>query len=215
MSGCCRPGAYEVMFGERQARKDLRRYRRRGLSGDARRAVAFLRSAGLDGATVLEVGGGIGAAAVELLRAGAERAVNVELSSGYEPAARELVDEHGIAPERVERRVGDFVAAAPDLPTADAVLMNRVVCCYPDYAALLRAAASHARGFLVYTYPRDAPVTRLVVWIANAVMRLAGREFRAYVHPRRAMLAVAEAQGLRLVEEHRGAVWQVAALART
>jgi magnesium-protoporphyrin O-methyltransferase len=203
------------MFGKRQARKDLRRYRRRGLSGDARRAVAFLRSAGLQGATVLEVGGGIGAAAVELLRAGAERAVNVELSSGYELVARELVDEEGIAHEWVERRIGDFVAAAPGLPAADVVMMNRVVCCYPDYAALLDAAASHARRFLVYTYPREGPAARTVVGIANAVMRLAGREFRAYVHPRRAMLAVAEAQGLRLVREHRGVVWQVAAFART
>jgi magnesium-protoporphyrin O-methyltransferase len=215
MSSCCRPGAYEVMFGERQARRDLRRYKQRGLPADARRGVEFLRSQGIEGATVLEVGGGIGAAAVELLHAGAERAVNVELSPSYEQAAADLLADARLGAERVERRIGDFVETARAIDAADAVVMNRVVCCYPDYPELLGAAATHARRFLVYTYPRDAAVARAVVRIANLALRVAGREFRAYVHPRRAMLAVAEAQGLRLVEEHRGAVWQVAALART
>jgi hypothetical protein len=202
------------MFGERQARRDLRRYRRRGLPGDARHALEFLREEGVEGATVLEVGGGIGAAAVELLGSGAARAVNVELSSGYESAAAELLLEAGIDGGRVERHVADFVTEAGALEPADVVVMNRVVCCYPDHAALLGAAASHARRSLVYTYPRDSVVARAVVRIANAALRVAGREFRAYVHPRRAMLAVAESQGLRVAREHRGVVWQVAALTR-
>lgn len=214
MSSCCRPGGYDEMFGERQARKDLRRYRRRGLHGDAREVVAFLRDAGIEDATVLEVGGGIGAAAVELLQAGAARATNVELSTGYEAAASELLAERGVARERLERRIGDFVAAAPELPAADAVVMTRVVCCYPDYTALLGAAAGHTRRFLVFTYPRDGAVARAVVGLANLAQRLAGREFRAYAHPRRAMLAVAESQGLRVLRERRGLVWQVAALGR-
>ena len=214
MARCCRPDAYEEMFDERQARRDLRRYRRRGLPSDARSVVQFVRDEGIAGATVLEVGGGIGAPAVELLRAGAERAVNVELSPGYEAAAEELVREEGVERERVDRRIGDFVDTAGELEPADAVILIRVVCCYPDHAALLSAAASRARRLLVFTYPRDGAVARVVGRVANLALRLAGRDFRAYVHPRRAMLAVAEANGLRLVREHRGAVWQVAALAR-
>jgi magnesium-protoporphyrin O-methyltransferase len=202
------------MFGDRQARRDLRRYRRRGLPGDARRVVEFLRGEGLEGATVLEVGGGIGAAATELLRAGASRVVNVELSAGYEAAAGELLREVGVDGECVERRVGDFVGIASELDAAEAVVMIRVVCCYSDYAALLDAAASRARRFLVYTYPRDGAVVRAAVRLANFTLRLGGRDFRACVHPRGEMLGVAEAQGLRLVHEHRGAVWRVAALAR-
>lgn len=202
------------MFGERQARRDLRRYRRRGLPDDARRVVEFLRGRGLAGTTVLEVGGGIGAVATELLRAGADRVVNVELSSGYEATAGELLRQEGIGSERVERRVGDFVGIASELDAADALVMVRVVCCYPDYAALLEAAASCARRFLVYSYPHDGAVARAAVKLANLALRVGGRDFRGYVHPRIAMLAVAEAHGLRLVHEHRGTVWQVAALAR-
>src|SRR6266542_3634022 len=62
----------------------------------------------------------IGLLQIELLRAGAARAINVELSGGYELSARDLLAEAGLA-ERVERRIADFVADAERLPTADAV----------------------------------------------------------------------------------------------
>jgi spermidine synthase len=60
---------------------------------DASAGVAFLRRRGIEGMAVLEVGGGVGATLIELVRAGAERAVNVELSPAYEPLAAELVRE--------------------------------------------------------------------------------------------------------------------------
>src|SRR5919109_2151952 len=102
MGGCCSvPRGYEKMFGERSARRDAKRYRRKGLDDTGKRIVAFLREGGLEGATVLEIGGGVGAIEVEVLRAGAERAVNVELSPYYEEAARGLWREAGVE-ERAE-----------------------------------------------------------------------------------------------------------------
>jgi hypothetical protein len=197
------------MFDERQARRDLRRWRDKGLKPDARDAVDFL--AGHDVRTVLEIGGGIGAAQVELLRRGAERTVNVELSPGYEPVALELARAEGVD-DRVERRLGD--AAAAELPDADAVLLNRVVCCYPDFDALLGAAAEHARRYLVFTFPRSGRLGSAVVAAGNLALRLGRRDFRAYAHPRAALIAAAEARGLRLVHERRAFVWQTVALAR-
>src|SRR5712691_1151450 len=103
MRGCCPPAGCEV-FTERVARRDAQRYRRRGLGKVARRLVALVAG---KGAEVLEVGGGVGAMQIELLRAGAERAVNVELSPAYEPEAEKLLRETGLE-ERVERHVLDF-----------------------------------------------------------------------------------------------------------
>ena len=65
--------------------------------------------------TVLEVGGGIGAAGLKLLQAGAARAVNVELSPAYGPVASQLLREAGLV-GRVETLVCDFVAEAGDTP---------------------------------------------------------------------------------------------------
>jgi len=46
--------------------------------------VEFLELSGIEGATVLEIGGGVGEIQIELLKRGAASSVNLELSSAYE-----------------------------------------------------------------------------------------------------------------------------------
>jgi 2-polyprenyl-3-methyl-5-hydroxy-6-metoxy-1,4-benzoquinol methylase len=210
---CCAPKGYEKLFGERTARRDAKRYRRKGLDETAERMVGFLRSRGVEGATVLEIGGGVGAVDVELLKAGAERAVNVELSSSYEAAARELWGEQGLA-DRIEYRVANVAEDGREIEAADAVLMHRVVCCYPNYDALVGAAAGRAGRYLVMSFPRERMLIRPVFAAINLVARLLRWEYRSYVHPVAGILAVAERHGLRPALGHQGFVWQIAALER-
>ncbi len=212
MKSCCRAESYGAFFSEKAARRALRRYRKRGLDGLSARISAVVRDRGLRGATVLEIGGGIGALEVELLRAGAARGMNVELSPEYEEAAAELTAEHGLE-GRIERRVGDVVTE-PSVPEADAVVLNRVVCCYPDYDALVGAAAQRTRRLLVFSFPRERALVRLAFALMNLWLRLTRNDFRGFVHPVRAMLDVAERRGLTPVLEHRGLFWQLAALER-
>lgn len=211
---CCAPKGYRELFGERAARRDARRYRRKGLDETAQEMVEFLRGRGLDDATVLEIGGGVGAIGLELLRAGADRAVEVELSPNYERSAAELARELGFE-GRVERRLGDLVAEGEGVPAADAVVMHRVVCCYPDVDALVGTAGERARRHLVLSFPRDRRLVRGGRRVINLWFRLRRWDFRFHLHPRAAILAAAEREGLRPVLEHQGAIWQVAALERT
>jgi magnesium-protoporphyrin O-methyltransferase len=213
MTGCCDRGGYEAVFGAKTARANAKRYRRKGLDATARRMVAYLRGRGLAGRTLLEVGGGVGAVQLELLKAGADRAVNVELSAGYEDAARELLAEAGLA-GRVERRLLDFAREARAVEAADVVVMHRVVCCYPDVDALVAAAAERARRSLAMSFPRDAWYLRLGIGVENLWQRLRRRSFRAYLHPPGAILAAAEAHGLRSAFAHRGWIWQAVVLER-
>jgi magnesium-protoporphyrin O-methyltransferase len=211
---CCAPKGYRELFGERAARRDARRYRRKGLDETAERMVDFLRGRGLDDATVLEIGGGVGAIGLELLKAGAGRAVEIELSPNYERTAAELAHELGFE-GRVERRLGDVVAEGETVPEADAVVLHRVVCCYPDVDALVGAAGERARSHLVLSFPRDRGLVRAGRTVINLWFRLRRWDFRFHLHPRAAILAAAERRGLRPVLEHQGAIWQVAALERT
>ncbi|HSK17004.1 MAG TPA: methyltransferase domain-containing protein [Gaiellaceae bacterium] len=210
---CCTPKGYDRLFGRRTARRDAKRYRRRGLDEDAARMVAFLRERGLEGATVLEIGGGVGAIEIELLAAGAERATITELSPSYEEPAAELAREHGLE-ERIERRLGDVVEDGALAGEADAVVMHRVVCCYPDPEALVGAAAERARRHLVLTFPREQRLIRAGAAVMNAAFRLLRWDYRTYIHPVATILAAAEGRGLRLADEHHGRFWQVAALER-
>ena len=136
-----------------------------------------------------------------------------ELSSGYEPEAARLLDEAGLR-DRVSRRLVDIADDPAAVEPADIVVLHRVVCCYPDYAKLLGAAADHARRQLVFSHPPRNPVSRAVVAIQNLLLRLGGRDFRTFAHPPAAMLAVLAEHGLHPSAARRGRVWQVAAASR-
>ena len=198
------------MFGARQARRDARGYRKRGVRGTARDLVEL--AGDVSGASVLEVGGGVGAIELELLAAGAERATDVELSGEYEEEAQKLLAERGLG-DRVERRVGDFVTEPVE--SHDVVVLHRVVCCYPDVDALVGAAAARARRRMVLTYPQERWLTRAAFAAINVFMRLTRSDFRAFVHPVTCVTAAAREAGLELGERRRGGIfWESAAYER-
>jgi 2-polyprenyl-3-methyl-5-hydroxy-6-metoxy-1,4-benzoquinol methylase len=213
MPGCCDPSGYDDVFGPRYARGLARRYRKRGLDRTARRMVGFLEQRGLVGATVLEIGGGVGGIQLELLRRGAVRATNLELVRGYDEQAAELAAEAGVA-DRIERRIVDIATDPEAVGPADVVVLHGVVCCYPDYERLLRAAADHARRLLVFSHPPRNVASQAVFGVQNTMFRLRHRRFRAFTHPPEAMLTVLTDAGLRLAYRHRGPIWQDAGLER-
>jgi 2-polyprenyl-3-methyl-5-hydroxy-6-metoxy-1,4-benzoquinol methylase len=212
MASCCDPRGCDRFFGRRFARRMARRYRKRGLGGTERRMVEFLEREGLGGASVLEVGGGVGELQVELLKRGAERAVNLELSPAYDDEARRLLAEAGLQ-GRVERRIHDIAVAPEAVEPADVVVLHRVVCCYPDYERLLGAAAEHARRLLVFSYPPRNPISRTIIWLQNLGLRIIRSEFRTFAHPPAAMVAVLRERGLEPRFAHSG-LWQITGAAR-
>lgn len=193
MDECCAPhapDAFDREFNARFARRLARRYRRDGLTPSARAVLDFASSVGLRGASVLEIGGGIGDLQVEALKRGASHTTNVELSSAYESEAARLLDEAGLR-DRATRVLGVDLAATPAaIDPADIVLLHRVVCCYPDYERLLSAAAGHGRRAVVFSHPPRTLVTRATARVTNTVYALTRNPYRAFAHPPEAMVAV-------------------------
>lgn len=207
MASCCDPGEYDVVFTSKYARRTAKTLRESGLDQTAAKMADFLTDQGLDGATVLEIGGGVGGLHLELLRRGALRATNVELSTAYESEAAKLLAESGLA-DRVDRLIVDVVTDPGAVPSADIVVLHRVVCCYPDFAALLGAAADHARQLLVFSYPRRHLLTRVGTLVENLGYAVRGRDFRVFIHPPEAMLAVLTDHGYSPVSGGQNTWWQ-------
>ena len=207
MSDCCTPRGYRRIFSEKSARAAARRYRRKGLDGPSRRIVDLVLAQGVEGKSVLEVGGGVGAIQLELLRAGASRATSIELTPTYEAAALELISENGFS-DRVERRVVDFVVAGSEVEAADIVILNRVVCCYPDMPRLVGTAADHTRGTLVLTFPARRWYTLAVLAMGNLAFRLTRREFHVFTHRPALIRQEAEAHGLKVQSDRPGVFWE-------
>ena len=206
VTSCCKPTDYRRFFNSTFARRDLERYRRNGLTETERDLVTLCHE--VEGATILEVGGGIGALQLELLERGAAQATSVELSGAYEDAAREL-----LAGRAAERLVGDFVEL--DVAAHDVVLLHRVVCCYPDVDALVGVAADRTRERLALTLPQQR---RWIGWGLRAVngwLRLSRCGFRTYQHPFDRVVEIAGTHGLRLDGRiRRGLIWESAAFVR-
>ena len=157
--------------------------------------VKYLVSRGVEGADVLEVGGGVGGIQLELLKAGVAKTVNIELSSGYEEAAQELAEQEAFE-DRITRRLGDFVEHQHEFEPADVVVMNRVVCCYPWMERMMEAAANKTGRFLALTFPREKWWMKFGVGFVNRLMGLRKCDFRAFVHPGADIESVATRAGL-------------------
>jgi len=194
---CCRGSANDEFFDERFARRELKRYRRRGPPPWTRELLNAIEAASIPvDSTLLDVGGGVGAIHHHLLERGFARATQIDASSALLAAAAEEVERlrHD---GRVDLRRGDFHTLAVELPPMDVVTLDRVVCCDPNFEAMLGQAAAHALRLVAFTYPRPRWIVRVFVNVGNSLRGLFGQTFRAYVHPPAAMAAVLERNGLR------------------
>lgn len=212
MTDCCNLSGYGDFFNEKEARRNLRRYEKKGHDELTRSMVDYLVSRGMQGRSVLEVGGGIGTIQIELLEAGAETTVNVELSGEYEGVATELLERADLS-DRARRLVGDFTDLASELE-ADDVVLNRVICCYPYADRLMSAALSSSKRFVAATFPRDRLLARLAVGAANTYRRLRRIAFKAFVHPTDRIEAVAVSEGFEIVFRDRNLVWDAVVFER-
>lgn len=207
---CC--GASSV-FDDAKARDDLESYRRKGPSDSTARLIAALRERSPRLDSLLDIGGGVGTIAHELLANGVNHATLVDGSVSYLAAAREESARRA-TDARLGVKAGDIVAIAADIQPADVVTLDKVVCCYEDMDSLLAVSAERARRLYGIVYPRDDWWVRLFIAIENTVRRWKGNGFRGFVHPNSAIDAALRRAGLTPRFNARGAWWIVAVYER-
>ena len=210
---CCDASVYDEHFDERRAREQLRAYRDDGPRDWTARLIASLSEGGVDGLTVLDIGAGVGAVHHALLAAGAASAVDVDASGPYIAVAQGEAARRGIS-DRVSYLKGDAVALGDEVPEADLVALDRVVCCYPDMERLVTLAATRTRRRLGLVLPRDDAWIRAAIAASNLLGRLGRRPLPTYVHRTRAITEVAARAGLAPAGAHRGRIWQTLVYAR-
>jgi 2-polyprenyl-3-methyl-5-hydroxy-6-metoxy-1,4-benzoquinol methylase len=194
-------------FGQVAASREAKSYRRSGPSRTTRWLLEGLTDEPVDGLTVLDIGAGVGAVHLALLKSGAASAVDVDGSPAFVGVAREEASRQGVA-DRVEYAIGDFVELAPSIDPADLVVLDRVVCCYPDMRALVGLSVAHARRRYGLVYPRDPRWIRASSRLLNVFMRLTRQRTRSWVHRTAEVDAIVRAAGFRPRFERSGLFWQ-------
>jgi SAM-dependent methyltransferase len=209
MSDCCSGFCASVThhFDASVAAGDLKRYLRKGPNPTTRLLRdGVLRAGG--GQSLLDIGAGIGALSFELLGAGFGRALAVDAAPAYVATARAEVGARGLG-DRLTVLEADFVRLAEPGAPADAVVMDRVVCCYPQYRPLLERALRSGRRLFAFSYPRDRWDVRLVVGFENVVRAALHNPFRAVVHSAKAMEACIKGEGFARVSRSTTFAWAV------
>ena len=210
---CCDEDLALIGYDGRDAANDLASLRTRGPHRPTQELVDVILADGVDGSLVLDIGAGVGAIHLALLEAGARRAVDVDASREYLAAAREEAHRRGLD-ERVDYRYGDVVELVDELPRADIVVLDSVICCYPYVSKLLTAAIRPGPRLLGLTYPRDTWWMRTYMRAYNATHALKRSPARYFIHRHRVVRGLLADAGY--AEVHNGGlpVWRVAVYRR-
>ena len=210
---CCQCQGIEEVFSQSYVTRELSRYRLKGPVKTTRLLVEAIKEAGIDGMTLLDIGGGVGAIQHELLQAGVKEATDVDASTAYIHAARDEAQRRGLA-ERVRYHFGNFVDLAGDIDPADIVTLDRVICCYHDMEKLVSLSAARARKIYGVVYPRDTWWIKIGLAIGNLFSRLQRSSYRAFSHPTQAVEGLLGSLGLQRSSYRQTLIWQVVVYTR-
>jgi magnesium-protoporphyrin O-methyltransferase len=164
---------------------------------------------GFAGRSVLEIGCGYGRLLVGALVAGARLGTGVELDSEALGEARERAEEAGVG-ARGTFLEGD--GAELELAPHDFVVLDRVICCYPDGDRLLERSAALAGRAYAMTVPESRGLrgawNRIAYTFGGIVDSLRGEE-RVYLHDVRRMERQLSEAGFRLDQAERLGKWHL------
>src|SRR5438094_3969899 len=185
------------------------KYKSKGLTASTEVLLGLLTEKGLVGKIVLDIGCGTGFFALETLRQGASSCMGVDLSSAAIHEANEFAKESGLQ-DRARFEVAD---AASIQHAADIVVMDKVLCCYPDADSLLKTASSSSSDLLGFVVPRDEglmrPVMRIGTGLINLVEMLRRTGFRLYLHPLRSLDKLLVDNGFQRSSKAKSRFWLV------
>jgi magnesium-protoporphyrin O-methyltransferase len=166
--------------------------------------------------TLLEVGCGRGGLLLALTQAGAASATGVDLSAASIDAARNRFEQAQLS-DRVRLSVGD--AARIPLESQDWVILDRVMCCYPEIERLLANTLPAARRLYAFTVPSSrgwrGVIARLEEWLENAWNSLRGRPCPGYVHDLDLIEERLTSAGFRLRHRDHQRLWHLAIYERS
>ena len=174
---CC--GA-DRHFDAKNAKKQYRQYLKKGPSRVTKKLIGQLKNLNT-GTTLLDVGGGIGAIQWWFLNLGGTQTIGVDASSGYTVLAQEHAAKNNLQ-ENTRYLIGDFTANEDEIPLVDHITLDKVICCYPDYKAILMLACKKSTHTLSLSYPMDGFIAEIFRGFTVLSMKIMRNPFKPYIH---------------------------------
>ena len=205
---CCDENLALIGYDGRFAAKDLASWQSRGPRQTTQELIDVICAQGVEQAAIRDIGAGVGVVHTALLEAGASSAVDVDASHEYLATARAAAEQRGLGGQ-VDYRYGDVVELAPDLPPADIVTLDSVICCYPYLPALLDAALTSGPRLVGLVYPRDVWWMLAFMRLFNVTQSLRRSHARYFIYRQRQVRALMAEAGYMEIHDGGSPGWRV------
>ena len=181
-----------------------------------RTLLSLLDDVGTVKPTLLELGSGSGALTVALLEGGALRADGVDLSPQSVATAVRRAEAAGVA-DRASFVVGD--GSVVPVEAHDWVVLDRVICCFPDMDRLLANSIGAASKRYAFSVPLDSGwrgfVNKFFRATENAIARIIRGGCPGYTHSIAAIRDRLRQAGFEQLRDARDGLWYAAVWERT
>ena len=109
---------------------------------------------------------------------------------------------------------GNIATMDQEIPPAEVVTLDKVICCYDDMPGLVQASLVKSRKLHGLIYPRDNWLVRAVFGFDNLISRLQGSDFRTFVYPTKEVDGLIRGNGFQMLSRRNSAGWQVVVYGR-
>ncbi len=202
---CC--GA-ESIFDKKEAQKNLKAYRKKGPNKTTQILIDTMSKQGIEGLTLLDIGGGIGVIQHELIKKGIANSTDVDASTSYIEVAKSLMRENKTE-DKMNFIYGDFIDASSSIQQHDIVTLERVVCCYPDAKALINESTSKAKQYYAFIYPMDTFLSKTSNKLLRLYFFLKRNPFRTFIHSEKMMNDLVVENGFKRVTHEKAFPWRI------
>lgn len=210
---CCQNNIIEEQFDKKRVAKKLNIYHSKGIGKETGVLVNSIKSLGIGGYSLLDIGCGFGLIGIELLRSGLSAVQNVEASSSYLEAAKTESEKENLI-DKTNYIHGNFVDIAREVSSADIVTLDKVICCYNELERLIKLSCEKSLKYYGVIYPRDNWWVRTSAMFENLLRIIKGNTFRFFVYPTETVDNLIEEQGLRKVYYKATMIWQIVIYSR-
>lgn len=200
--------AVDDFFSGKRARKKYKKYLKSGADQSTKKLIAAIIEKNVEGATLLDIGGGLGAIHHELIEAGVSHAKCADASSDYISISKKEGERRNHS-DKLSYHFGNYLDGASEIGNAEIVTLDKVICCFDDMKELVNISSSNATRYYALIFPREKWWTRLLIKFGNTMFPLFGKDFRIYLHPEKEVESIVIGNGFERVFYYNNILWQV------
>lgn len=216
MSTCCSSGAGEPTnrFFSRKSKGYAKSFRKSGLEKTQRYLLEGVRKEPFASKDILDIGCGVGVLHMTLLLEGAASATGIDISEGMLQQAKKLSEENHLD-DKTRYVLGDFVGESGMMKEADITFLDKVVCCYENYASLIERSAAKTKTIYAISHPKKNLLMQSLFKFQIFISKLFRGSFYPFWHDWNDVHRIILGQGFQLIYSNSTIAWQVLVYKRT